>query len=119
MGTEAIRAVQWPRVPREVQGVGGLIRVRFAKNIRVDGDRCYGAWNDERRIIQLAFGMTREHQWKILYHELVHAAVHDTGIRRLLTEDSEEALCDALATARVAEHRAQLEREQTVTFSTL
>jgi hypothetical protein len=77
--------------------------VRLVKRVRVEGEPCWGSWEPESRLIRIEKGAPRQHQWKTLYHELVHAALHDAGLDELLTDAGHEAVCQALSSARVAE----------------
>jgi Zn-dependent peptidase ImmA (M78 family) len=98
------RTVSLPTLPRVVQGAGGPIRVRLVKVAALeDKVPCWGVWEPERRLVKIDRAAPKAHQWRILYHELTHAALHDAGLSHLLTDDAEESLCDAMATARMAE----------------
>ena len=94
---------RWPAIPTRVQGAGGPIRVRLVKRPTSDeGDECWGTWCEETRTIHLARGAKPGHRWKTFVHELVHAAVSDTGLHDLLSHDGEEALCNGIAGAAMA-----------------
>lgn len=92
-----------PKIPTRVQGAGGPILVRMVKRPTGDaGEECWGTWCEETRTVRLERGAAPQHRWKTLVHELVHAAVDDTGLHELLTEDGEEALCKAISSAAMA-----------------
>lgn len=98
----------YPPIPTLVRGSGGAIKVRRAKRVRPSGVEAWGVWNDAKRTIYLDKTATLEHQWRVLFHELTHAALHDAGIENLFDDRGVETLCDAMATARMAEFRGQL-----------
>lgn len=96
----------WPPLPRIVGGSRGPITVRIVRRVTGEkGEACWGTWEQGRRTVRIERGARREHQWAVLFHELVHAAVDDAGLCHLLSEDAQETLCDAVATARMAELR--------------
>lgn len=100
---------RWPKLPTTVQGAGGPIRVRLVKVAALeDKVPCWGVWVPGLRLVKIDRAATKAHQWRVLFHELVHAALHDAGITHLLTDNAEETLADALASARVAEMLAGL-----------
>ena len=45
----------------------------------------------------------RSQRWRTFYHELTHVAVIDSGLANNLRDKIHEALCDAMATARMRE----------------
>lgn len=97
--------MQWPVLPRRVQCIGGPITVRRRKGLRTaEGDReAWGLWDAENRTIWLVPRLPRELQWRLLYHELFHACLSDSGLENVLPEDGVEALCDASSSARMVE----------------
>lgn len=99
---------RWPPIPRSVLGAGGPIEIVVKKIVQLKGEDCWGTWDDGTRIICIDAAAKREHQWRTLYHELIHAALSDAGIYKLLTEDMNEALAEALSTARAQEMRGRL-----------
>lgn len=99
----------YPDVPRLVRGVGGAIRVRLVKRPRHrDGAEVWGLWDDGKRLITIDATASREHRWRVLFHELAHAAIADAGIENVLDGSYVELLCDAFATARLCEMRGEL-----------
>jgi len=98
----------WPTIPTLVRGAGGPIRVRLVKKVRPEGVECWGVWNDATRTIRLDRTAKIEHQWRVLFHELAHAAISDAGIENLFDVQGVEVLCDAFATARIQEMRGEL-----------
>jgi Zn-dependent peptidase ImmA (M78 family) len=84
---------------------GGPIRVRQLQRVHVERKPCWGSWSPSTRTISIERGAPREYQLHTLYHEWAHAVLHDSGLEELLSEAGQEALCQALATARMAELR--------------
>lgn len=106
----ATKPIRWPQIPKRVMGAGGPITVRLAKIAALeDGESCWGTWHDETRTVTICRRAPITHQWRTLFHELVHAALHDAGVRHLLTDDAEETLCECISTARMAEMREAYE----------
>lgn len=97
--------MKWPPLPRRLKGAGGPITVRLVKRVRVEGESCWGSWEPSTRTVRLEKGAPIEHQWRTLHHEWMHAVLHDSGIQELLSEEGQEALCQAIACARIAEMR--------------
>lgn len=85
-------------------GLGGPITIEvLEKLLDEDGGHCWGLWLAPERRIKIEKNAKREHMWGTFYHELVHAALDDSGLSNLLTEPQQEALCDAMSTARMRE----------------
>ncbi len=101
--------IKWPAIPASVEGAGGPITVRKVKRARSDDGRaCWGTWQADRRTICLDRSAGREYQWKVLFHEMTHAALDDAGVSSLLSEEGQETLCWAMASARMQELRGSL-----------
>jgi len=96
--------MQWPVLPRRVQCIGGPVKVRRRKGLRTeDGREAWGLWDAENRTIWLVPRLPRELQWRLLHHELHHVCLSDSGLENVLSVDGVEALCDAVASARMVE----------------
>lgn len=103
------KAVCWPAIPKRIMGAGGPITVRLVKRPRGDdGSDAWGTWQPDTRTIRIERGAPIAHKWRVLYHEIVHSALHDAGLTQLLTDDAEEALCEAISSARIVEMRGAL-----------
>lgn len=100
--------MKWPRLPRIVHGLGGPIRIVRQRRIVEGGDECWGLWNRERRTVSILRSIPHEHQWRTLFHELSHAAITDSGVEEFLEDKVHEALCYAIASARIQEMRGEL-----------
>lgn len=99
----------WPPIPTLLRGAGGPITVRKRKKPRhKDGDEVWGLWDGAARRITIDSTAKIEHQWLVLFHELTHAALHDAGVENLMDDAGVEAICDAMATARIQEMRGEL-----------
>lgn len=96
---------RWPRLPQQVEGAGGPIRVVVVRGYvtHEDGEECMGTYEHETRTIRVASRLRGRQRWHTFYHELIHAALTDSGLWNQLGKQKQEALCDALATARVRE----------------
>lgn len=96
----ARRAKRYPPLPRAVAGVLDPITVTREAD-RMEKHEEYGHWRWHTRSIVVDAALTGAALWQTYYHELVHAALSDCGVQ--LTKEQEEAVCDAIATARVRE----------------
>ena len=94
---------KWRPLPRRVQCVGGSVAVRRRAGLRTGKREAWGLWDAENRTIWVAVQIPRELQWRVFYHELMHACLSDSGLENVLPEDGVEALCDAVASARMVE----------------
>ena len=93
-----------PAVPRSVQAAGGLVRITTTvKPLKLEGVVCNGLYDPERRRIRIDASLPRAHQWKVLYHELVHVALLDAGLDNGMPDVMHEQIADAIATARIRE----------------
>lgn len=69
-----------------------------------------GTWEPDTRTIEIKDSLHPRRKWLIFFHEMMHACLADSGLVNLLTDDSQEALCDAVATARLVEMVGTLTR---------
>lgn len=95
-----------PRLPRTVPGILGPIPVVRARQVVNDGIDCNGLWDPNTRTITVALGLAREKAYHVLFHEQTHADLDESGV--VLPHKQEEAVCDGIATARVAALRRSL-----------
>lgn len=96
-----------PRLPSVVQGLAGPIPVERVIELK-DWDEttardvaCDGLWIPNQRRIQLDTSLELAPAWQALFHEEAHSWFDDLGIKmpgKLL-----ESVCEAVATARMAE----------------
>lgn len=101
--------VIWPALPSVVYGAGGSIAVVEVEQPRGDdGTVASGTWALETRTIEIERGAPQNHKWRTLFHEIMHATLADTGLDNLLNDESQEALCCAVGTARLVEMAGQL-----------
>lgn len=89
------------KLPKTVNGLGGPIKVRVVPKLKLKGVKVAGLWYSYARKIEIAGFLPIREQRHTLYHELVHAALDDSGLHNTLTKESQEVLCDLLATARL------------------
>ena len=96
--------MKWPPLPRRMQGVGGPVVVKRRKALLTeDGREAWGLWDAEHRTIWIAPRLPLQMQWRVFYHELMHVALSDSGLENVWPADGVEALCDAVASARIVE----------------
>ena len=92
-----------PPLPASVFSVHGPIEVRVIDDLRDPADateRLFGYWDAFARVISVRAGMHPTAMWLTLLHEATHADLSEIGVK--LTEDQEEAVCERIASARLA-----------------
>lgn len=94
---------RFPPLPKTVNAPGGPITVKRAKKIVSGGVECWGLWEDHTRTITIDTTAPASHQWKVLYHEIAHAWLNDSGLENGLSHELVEALCDCIGAARYRE----------------
>lgn len=95
---------RYPPLPTDVQGAGGTIDVRLVPHIAGAADEdVMGQFHAAERVIDVKKGLRGDQQWLVLYHEMAHAALWDSGVSNALTGPLEEMVADAFATARLRE----------------
>jgi len=98
-------------LPSQVEGIAGPIKVVIVVGPRDHDDvthdpvkdPCHGTYSASKRQIELDPSIVEAHRIHTYFHELAHAALMDSGVSHLLSDRVEEAVCDAIATARVRE----------------
>ncbi len=96
--------MKYPPIPKTVEAAGGVIVVTFKPVLKHgDGSDCWGMWDPSLRTIELLSAAPKRHQWRVLYHELTHAALDDSGLSQGMTDAMQESFCEAMATARMRE----------------
>jgi hypothetical protein len=94
-----------PPIPREVTSALGPIRVVWRDSLAFpDGTPLLGGFQVSERVIYLNTAVTNPLvAWQTLLHEKCHVAFFDSGLRSAIPGPLVEAICDALATARLAD----------------
>lgn len=96
------RATRYPPIPASLDLPGGPVPVtvipRKAMEQYADpGEELWGYFHEGERRISLLGTLSKEAQWRVLYHEWTHALLQDSGLANGLGHELEEALCDAMA----------------------
>ena len=100
----AKRGPSFPPLPKTLTAPGGDVTVILSPKIKhPDGDECWGMWDESIRTITLDKTATKRHQWRVLFHELCHVALDDAGLSNGMNDELVEAVCDAIASARMRE----------------
>lgn len=99
---------KWPKIPSSVRAPGGRIPVTVKpKLVHPDGKECLGLWHENERELELSAEMNPSNAWRVYYHELTHVALTESGLANVLlpiiNDEGIDAICDAVATARMAE----------------
>lgn len=97
-----------PPLPKEVHSTLGSIPVERHATLATEGqpEENMGDVNFLTRIIRISTKLAPVAAWHTLEHERTHLALWDAGV--VLPHETEELICDVIATARVAEMVARL-----------
>lgn len=96
--------MNFPALPTTVRTALGEVPIEMVPDLKDEaGDECLGIWNYGERKIKLRPGQPLVTLWQTLIHEKVHMWLSDSGVSGFLSEKQEEAICDALGSAIVAE----------------
>lgn len=92
-------------LPRVIDAPGGPVRVTLRRGALHDddGNEAWGLYDVAKRRIYISRAIPPAHRWKVLWHEWTHVALIDAGLDNGIEERLHEAICDAIATARVRE----------------
>lgn len=74
-----------------------------AGKVRTPEHEAWGTWEPHTRTVEIDTSAPMAHQWRTLFHELAHVALDDAGLSHGMHDDLVEAVCDAIATARMRE----------------
>jgi hypothetical protein len=100
---------RWSRfIPATLAGPAGPVRVELSRDVVVDGDSAWGAFYEGERVIRIDTTAATAHQLRVFYHEATHVALSDAGLEDVIPPAMQEAICNAVATARMAELRGTL-----------
>lgn len=92
------------KIPSSVHSALGPVPVEFVPNLKDQkGVDCLGTWNYNDRKLRLRPEQPAVVAWQTFFHEKVHMWLNDAGVTGFLSEKQEEAVCDALSTAMLAE----------------
>ncbi len=108
--------MNWPKLPKQISGLAGPIRLLRPAQIKDKGPDALGRstaadWNEWTRQIRVTGTASREAALHLMLHELVHAALDDSGIA-LKDQDQEEAVCQSVASAMMHVARWLVEQQE-------
>lgn len=89
--------MDWPEIPSTIGAPLGPVPVVMVDQL----EDCLGLWYRTERRIELLNGMAPVQAWWTLWHEWTHAVLDDLSVT--LESEQEEAVCNAIAAARVME----------------
>lgn len=104
-------AKRLPPIPKTVHTAMGEVKVEQVK--KVDKEDSLGEYNIDLRVIRVKKGLEKVQKHQTVFHEWVHVVLTDAGVADVLDSSQEEAVCNAIATARVNELLARLENPLT------
>ena len=92
---------RWPKIPGSLPCPGGDVAVKVVSPAAImkyadPGEELFGCYVQEERTIYLRSTIHGEPRWRVLWHELMHVGLEDSGLRNGLEHQLEEAICDAL-----------------------
>lgn len=98
-------ARRYPALPSTVQGAGGTLTVQLVDEIKSteQNEDILGQFDPSTRHILIKRSLRGDQKWLVLFHELAHASLWDSGAHNALTGAAEEIVCDAVATSRLRE----------------
>lgn len=105
-----------PPIPDAINSALGPVSIVLQDTlVNEDGRALMGGFQPSNRVIYMHKRITeRLVLWQILYHESCHVTLWDTGLRNFFNSaegmQMADVLCDAFATARVAEMQAALKK---------
>lgn len=99
---------RYPPLPKIVRCMGGDVPVAQVGRKKIQewadkGEELFGYYHEKDRYICILKSMPAEQRWRVFYHEWVHVVLEDSGLANGLAPELEEALCDAIASARMRE----------------
>lgn len=98
-----MKRIKWPPLPASVTYPAGLVEIREVEQPRMDGEDADGTLEPTERLVEIKASLPQRHKWEVLFHELMHTTLADSGVVNLLSLEAQETLCDAVATARLVE----------------
>lgn len=93
-----------PPLPSSVFSLHGPVPVVLTDDPAILDPGDFGAWNAHARIIYVRCGMHPTALWLTLFHEQTHCDLSDIDFA--IADDALEAICNAIAAARLAALRA-------------
>jgi hypothetical protein len=91
-----------PEFPKWVPTQKGVVPVVLVKHLHCNGLPAYGCYLYAPPTIQVEDTLPAWLRWKILRHEIVHAAIHNAGLS-FDNRDEENMIADAMALQQIGE----------------
>lgn len=91
---------RYPPLPRTVSAPSGPVAI-VLKPTAAKGKM--GSFDPSARTVTVDSALSPDRQWWVLFHEMAHVALWDSGTANLMKKRVQEAVCDAIATARMRE----------------
>ena len=91
---------RYPPLPKIVQGAGGPIEVAVVDKVSVEAgedEDVLGCFKPTIRRIEVLRELRGDQRWLVFYHELVHAALWDSGVGNAVSGQVQEMICDSVA----------------------
>lgn len=67
------------KLPKTINVMGVIYRIRLRRNPLVDGEYAWGFTNYQSALVVLRRGMNPQKMTQTLIHELTHAMIHEMG----------------------------------------
>ena len=91
---------RYPKLPDTMDAPSGPVAV-VLKPTAAKGKM--GSFDPSARVVTVDSALSPDRQWWVLFHEMAHVALWDSGAANLMKKRVQEAVCDAIATARMRE----------------
>jgi hypothetical protein len=96
--------IKYPKLPTSVEGPGGAITVAVVPApLKLSDTEVWGCWDEADRAIKVSDDIPPRMRWKVYFHELTHVAITDSGLDEMISNELHEAICEAVAVARMRE----------------
>lgn len=84
------------RLPKKVNALGTEYKVKRSKEIFLDGEPCDGLCHTDNKIIETDSDLVGQKKWKVFFHEMFHAVLHEGSSDLGLSEHQEDNIVDIL-----------------------
>lgn len=101
--TRKAKGRRFSPIPTQIDAPSGIIQIVLSDDLdgqdpKPEDTDTMGQYDYLTRIISIRRKMPRRQQWFTLFHEFAHLWLHESGLSNQMNEQSEEAVCDCVAT---------------------
>ena len=69
------------RIPKEIIISGHTVKIEHVRDLKLNGEDCWGIYDDDKHVIYLKTGMDKTRKMEVLLHECLHAIEHIEGLK--------------------------------------